>query len=118
VEVGLPLGGFQRNWLRLVEVVVVEPSYLAQVVWAEELPEDQLLPGVVLSLLVAQPLQLGLLAPLFKAVTEETMEAQVVVVSLVVAAEVMQKIMVGLVALGLPGEPLRLPIKALEQHRR
>jgi len=59
------------------------------VVWAEELPENQLLPGVVLSLLVAQALRVGLLAPLFKAVTEQPMEALVAVVSLVVVVVVM-----------------------------
>jgi len=55
------------------------------------------------------------MARLFKAGTQQSMEALVVVVFLVVVVAVIH--LVVLVALGLQGEPLLLPIKALEQHR-
>jgi len=54
------------------------------------------------------------MARLFKAGTEQPMEAPVAVVSLVVVVVVIP--LVAVVALDLPGELLLLPIKVLGQH--
>jgi len=64
------------------------------------------------------------LAQLFKAVTQPCMVDQVEVgflgveVALMVILMLVLLVVLVVVALGLPGEPLRLLIKALGQHRR